>query len=84
LCPRNSEVETLYASVAAHEAGHLLGLVEPGAVLDGTNDWHNKSPAGVNVMDSAEGMDREQLGGSGQGRLGGMMALGSYGGIWST
>lgn len=59
------EVGFLWAKVAAHESSHLLGLVAPGNILDGTSGWHNQNPTGTYVMDQGESNSLEQRFGRG-------------------
>jgi hypothetical protein len=54
------EVGTLWGKVAAHESAHMLGLVEPGNVLNGSTEWHNPGTAGVQIMDKGENNTLEQ------------------------
>jgi hypothetical protein len=62
------EIESLWGHVVAHETGHLLGLVSPGNVLDGSSGgtgddargWHNKNPVGKRVMNPGKANTLEQ------------------------
>jgi hypothetical protein len=64
-----TEVGFLWGLIAVHECGHLLGLVSPGDVLDGspggTGDdvtgWHNKNPSGKRVMNPGRANTLEQM-----------------------
>jgi hypothetical protein len=50
------EVGNIWANIVAHECGHMLGLVAPNDILDGTDvgteddtgGWHNKNP--INML----------------------------------
>ena len=48
------EVGIFWGRTAAHECSHMLGLVSPGAVLNGDSGWHNQNPSGTRIMDPGQ------------------------------
>lgn len=65
------EVGNFWGLIVSHESGHLLGLVQPGLVLDGSDvgtpsdvtGGHNKNPYGRRVMNpGASNTLEEELG----------------------
>jgi len=60
------EIGYLWGQVVAHECGHLLGLVAPGPVLEGTpedtpddeNGWHNNPRIGKRFMNAGGGTNQ--------------------------